>query len=74
MSVLGKYPQKFKKQHKRRQFIRHVKPTPGLIPYTGEFAKYVTISVRHASLIPNKFIVFFRKIFRKFFKKRHVSC
>lgn len=69
----NKYPQKFKKQHKKRQNRYNS------LTLQNEYASFAAptrygIFTPHNSLIPTKLISFFRKTFKKFFKKKKIKC
>ncbi len=81
MNLKLKYPQQFKKQHKKRS----LKPnfdSPQIQTSTSLFInnQYTDIGKRYACyvhqhiILPKKFISFFRKFLRKFFKRHNIQC
>lgn len=81
MNIKLKYPQQFKKQHKKRtlQLPTNLNPnldsqSKGISSYkmTSNF-QYICIPTQ-SIILPKKFISFLRKFLRKFFKRHHICC
>lgn len=70
MNLKVKYPQKFKKQHKKRvsYLMSSVNLSTGV--KTGRLALAPTQQV----VLPKQFITFIRKLLRKFFKRKKIAC
>lgn len=70
MNLKVKYPQKFKKQHKKRLSYRTLPATERSAASTN----YLAIAPVQRVVLPKQFITFIRKLLRKFFKKKSIAC
>ena len=81
MNLKLKYPQQFKKQHKKRSLLLSSMANPNLIKEkkllslcTDTFqSQYICIPAQ-SLILPKKFISFLRKFLRKFFKRHNICC
>jgi ribosomal protein L16/L10AE len=68
MNIRLKYPQKFKKQHKKRTGIRRT------VLVSKALSSVVGVYSATSVLLPNRFIAYVRKLLKKFLKKRKITC
>ena len=71
-----KYPNLFKKQHKKRSLFIKKK---NLYKFSSKQnkstnIKFIILSTQNSCILPKNFISFFRKHFRKFLKKKKILC
>lgn len=81
MNLKLKYPQQFKKQHKKRSIKPNFNPlnlrnnsiTSSIAGCPSFRMKYACYVNQHL-ILPKKFISFLRKFLRKFFKRHNIQC
>lgn len=74
MNISKKYPQTFKKQHNHRT-CSLPRPVYTNLYYTAaENSLQLAIYATQPLLLPHRFISYFRKMIRKFCKKRAIQC
>jgi len=63
-----KYPGSFKKQHKFRKKTNQFKQTGASKGHRGSYSVYLKSNY----ILPNNFVVYLRKYYKKFFKKKKI--